>query len=431
MISTQARRLTASIATRGKIGDIQEEVQSALRGDFPHGRARAALDGLLKHAASTVPAYRGIESTDLQNFPVTSKADLKSEPSRFISSTYPFSALTTVSTSGSTGVPFVSYRDSGKRLRHRGSLVGSFVFQGADPFGPRIVSKAWGSHGIRPKIASFLQQEIQHSAGSVMEPSTLDLCKWLRKHPGALVMGYSSYLEQVMREAEEEGIELPLPVGALVGASEPASDYLVSNAVRIFGTPLRMRYSNMENGMIAVSKDDVNRYHVDYSSFKVEIIEENGDAPVRPGEIGRLVVTDLFNYGMPFIRYDTGDLAAWAVDNDNVAIDSVLSDIAGRRLDTITISDDGSPKTAHALQIWAPTAKLTEIRQFQLRQHAIGQFTWVLNARQSDSLEDALEEILTDRIGNVDHVAFKYVEDIPVLASGKRQFFVNEIENGG
>jgi len=183
----------------------------------------------------------------------------------------------------------------------------------------------------------------------------------------------------------------------------------------------------MENGIIAVTGEDISTYRIDSSSFKVEILDLEGDWPVPAGDVGRLVVTDLFNYGMPFIRYDTGDLAAWAKDRDGKVEETSITRIAGRRLDTITVSRGENPLTAHALQIWAPTAKLTEIRQFQLRQHDVGHFTWVLNAEKSDSLEDTLRAILVDRIGPIERVNYEYVTEVPVLSSGKRQFFVNEL----
>ena len=38
----------------------------------------------------------------------------------------------------------------------------------------------------------------------------------------------------------------------------------------------------------------------------MEILDEDG-APTKPGSVGRVVVTSLYNYAMPFIRYELGD----------------------------------------------------------------------------------------------------------------------------
>ena len=50
------------------------------------------------------------------------------------------------------------------------------------------------------------------------------------------------------------------------------------------------------------------------------------------GELARIVVTDLFNYAMPLIRYDTGDLA---VVEKHEKYGKVITSIEGRRTDFI------------------------------------------------------------------------------------------------
>jgi phenylacetate-CoA ligase len=52
-------------------------------------------------------------------------------------------------------------------------------------------------------------------------------------------------------------------------------------------------------------------YHVVAENAVVDIVGDDG-RPVVPGETGRVVLTGLYNYAMPFIRYAVGDVAAWA-----------------------------------------------------------------------------------------------------------------------
>ena len=50
--------------------------------------------------------------------------------------------------------------------------------------------------------------------------------------------------------------------------------------------------------------------HVNTDCCVLEIVNEAGE-PVPPGVEGHVIVTNLFNHTMPFIRYALGDLTAW------------------------------------------------------------------------------------------------------------------------
>jgi phenylacetate-CoA ligase len=61
-------------------------------------------------------------------------------------------------------------------------------------------------------------------------------------------------------------------------------------------------------GFIALQCPRHEHYHVQSESVLVEVLDEDGE-PVRPGEIGRVVLTSLHNFAMPLIRYAIGDYA--------------------------------------------------------------------------------------------------------------------------
>ncbi len=53
--------------------------------------------------------------------------------------------------------------------------------------------------------------------------------------------------------------------------------------------------------------------HVFTEGVFLEIIRQDGK-PAGPGEIGKVVLTNLFNQAMPFVRYDIGDMAVASGD---------------------------------------------------------------------------------------------------------------------
>jgi phenylacetate-CoA ligase len=72
------------------------------------------------------------------------------------------------------------------------------------------------------------------------------------------------------------------------------------------GCEIYDRYGLEEIGAVGVECSAHDGYHINVESVIVEVTDDSY-APVSPGTQGRVLVTDLFNFGMPFIRYDTGD----------------------------------------------------------------------------------------------------------------------------
>ncbi|OYN87984.1 hypothetical protein CGZ92_06945 [Parenemella sanctibonifatiensis] len=427
MIGSSLRHTAAVALTRGQLEPVAAEVEAALRGGQPTPAKRIAI---MKHALEQVPFYRRLGEVAFIDLPVVDKALIRASQDDFLAAGFDRSKLAATHTSGSTGIPFTTYQDGAKVLRHRGSLVANYRFVGADPWGPFLHTKQWGTLTSRQRWVMQLTKNHFAYAGVHQDPRPpASIAGWLKRHPGAVAMGYSSYLEGLFRAWDESGLSIPPgTVRAVVGISEPASPFLTILTKRLFGVSPRMRYSNMEMGLIAVSGEDMSVYHIDTSSFHVEILEVDSNRPADPGQSGRIVVTDLTNRAMPLLRYDTGDLGRFVVSNDGVLDRSRLTDIQGRRLDVIHAGDAEHPRRLHALQIWGLTTRISEIRQFQLRQHSLGHFTWILNAPASAELERRLQAILETVVGPTEHCDFTYVDEVPVLASGKRQFFVNEIE---
>ncbi len=427
MLMSSIREQAARLLTRGKIDGVAAEVYQALADpDSTDSAARA--EEIAAYAIATVPFYRQFAGLGLADLPVVSKATMQPRVDDFLAAGRDKRRLPSTLTSGSTGIPFRAYRDAEKLLRHRGGLVGTDRSIGVNPYGPTVHARGWGSLSFGQRQWLALKGQLPYRGER--EPAVIRrVARWLTQRPGASILGYSSYVEDLFRGFEREGLSFrPGTVRSVVCSSEPQTPYLDASARRLFGLPAHMRYANMEQGIMAVTGDSIDEYRVDTSSFHIEILKENGDSPAEPGEVGRIVVTDLFNRAMPFIRYDTGDLARFALDAAGRPRRHLLVGLAGRRADVLIAGTPKSPTRASWMVI--PDKVLVtagSIRQFQLRQKAIGEFTWVLNAERSESMEKALCGVLDEHIGNIRECRFIYTHDIPTMASGKRKIFVQEI----
>jgi phenylacetate-CoA ligase len=104
----------------------------------------------------------------------------------------------------------------------------------------------------------------------------------------------------------EQGRALGIETVFLTGETIP--DGTREIVAERLGARLAGLYSCREIGMIATECERAPHYHVAVENALVEIVDDHG-RDVAPGERGRVVVTGLYNYVMPFIRYQLGDIA--------------------------------------------------------------------------------------------------------------------------
>jgi phenylacetate-CoA ligase len=94
---------------------------------------------------------------------------------------------------------------------------------------------------------------------------------------------------------------------AILTAGEPLTDETRRQCTEHLGCSCIDLYSNAECGLIATDCPAGNVMHVQSELCRVEILDRN-NKPARIGAWGRLIVTPLYNFATPLIRYDTGDL---------------------------------------------------------------------------------------------------------------------------
>jgi len=386
------------------------------------------LNDLLSYAVDNTDFYKSYKDfTSLQDFPVVNKNIIREDYSQFISKQHNPESLYKVTTSGSTGTPFTAYQDGIKRARHTADNI-IFNEKAKLRLGDKLYYfRIWNKINQKGRFKKYMQNIVECDAGVFTKDALEQLLNQLREDVASKSMlAYSSTYEALATKIAEynlstEGIQMT----SIITMSERLPEHSKEALRTMFCCPVVSRYSNMENGFIAQQcLEENNEYHINTASFHIEILQFNNDRQVEQGEMGRIVVTDLFNFGMPIIRYDTGDVA---IMNDSSSCEwntAVFSKVFGRKVDFIFSTDDNiiSP---HVITntMW----KYPDIQQFQFVQKGKTNYLLKLNSAElSKSLE---KEIVTDfrsYLGNNAEIKFEYVNEIPVLNSGKRKKIVNE-----
>jgi phenylacetate-CoA ligase len=192
-----------------------------------------------------------------------------------------------------------------------------------------------------------------------------------------------------------------------------------------WGVPVVDTYSAEEVGYIALQCPAHEHYHVQAESVLVEILDERG-APCTPGQIGRVVITDLHNFATPLVRYDIGDYAEVGEPCPCGRTLPVLRRILGR-VRNVLIARDGR-------RYWPAfgsraLGEIAAIRQHQFVQKAydLVEARLVVAAPLMAQEEERLRRHVLSRLPEGFRLQIVYRENIPRGAGGKFEEFVSEI----
>jgi len=377
---------------------------------------KVGVNELIKHAIATVPFYerecRGV--CNINEFPVVSKDVYRKEYEAFRSRSYlKDEQLHAVYTSGSTGNPFKAFQDKDKIVYHQAGLISLNKSIGWELGEKYMFIRAWGSHASG-KMKNFATNVVPIEATNLTRERISDICNRLMgdKNLG-LILGYASSLEMIADYAIEHNLE---PANFNIRLIISDSECLKSNAKKkikkVFGCPVLNRYANNENGIIALTDNDTDCFKVNYAEYYVELLKLNSDDPVTLGEVGRIVITDIYNKAFPFIRYDTGDLGIANKMCGRQVLE--FSQIVGRISDSLTTVDGillGESVVAGKFENYTP------LHRYQVIQE--GNKYKILIEKPFLGEEIELLRRAAQLFGESAHVAIEYTDLIPRQSNGK------------
>ncbi len=126
-----------------------------------------------------------------------------------------------------------------------------------------------------------------------------------RYRPKALV-SYVNPLYELAKYIIDNKLSVFSPKTILTGA-EPLHDFQREVIEKAFNCNVYNTFGCREFMLMSAECREHKNLHINIDHLVVETVSEDGLAIT--GESGDLVVTDLYNYGMPLIRYLNGDRA--------------------------------------------------------------------------------------------------------------------------
>lgn len=388
-------------------------------------RRKALLANLLQHACETTPFYSQYGPLEkLQDFPVVDKMTIRDNFEAFQSRTYANGPKQEVSTSGSSGTPFRIYQNTDKVMRNRADTLYFQKIAGYE-LGYRLYYvRKWLSKYKKNRLATAIRNIEMVNVSDFSDAYLKKLIDTLKKDTSTkVILSYSSALRDICKYLEHTASgPIKTNISSIIAMAEELGDDTRKKLKFYFETPVYLRYSNQENGIISLQlSQKKNDLQINWASYFVEILHPEKDVPVDEGALGRVVVTDLFNYAVPFVRYDTGDLAVMTKQQPYFKGSSSFSKVKGRKMNVIwdTKGHVISGFNIHYLETYP------EIRQFRFIQQDRTKYTIELVVQRPLSPEKQIIDHFKGFLGNDAEIEIVYTDEISRLVSGKRALVVN------
>ncbi len=305
--------------------------------------------------------------------PIMTRGTLQDEKQRLLSTDIPqeYQPFTKVNSSGSTGMPVEVYQPSYKRTFFSATNLLEDVIHGAD-FSKKSASirifKGMGltSEGKDLPHWGAPASDLFHTGPSALLDARQDpdvQADWVIRQNPAYLQIFPSNLVALLPLLRERGAKLS-NLHYIRSVGEQLPSYIREEVRDLLGVKIVDAYSSQEVGFMAIQCPEHDHYHLLQDACFTEILNDE-NKPCAPGEIGRVVVTDLLNPAFPLIRYDIGDYAEAGAPCDCGRGWPVVNRIMGRVRNLVTFPDGSRqwPMTGGA-----HFAKIAPVRQHQMIQ---------------------------------------------------------------
>ncbi|NNL67032.1 MAG: phenylacetate--CoA ligase family protein, partial [Myxococcales bacterium] len=336
-----------------------------------------------------------------------------------------------ITTSGSTGRPFVCYADR-EQLEFRWAATLRAQEWTGYAFGDpcvrlwhQTIGMRW-DQALKERIDGLFCNRLYIPIFEMKEDGLEQTLRTIEAKRPVLVDGYAEAFDFLARHLGDGGGIGHAP-RALMSSAQSLPQHSREVIERAFGCRVFDKYGSREFSGIAYECDAHDGHHVVSEGYLVELLVDG--RPARPGETGEVVITDLNNYAMPFIRYRIGDLAV-AMEQTPCACGRGaprIGEIHGR-VQAIIQGTDGRyvPGTffAHVLKDYEYA-----IERFQVIQDEPGAITfrWVPGGRFSESVLEEVLGAIRRHLGDDLKIRLDRVDHVPMIATGKRMSSISNL----
>lgn len=389
------------------------------------------LNVLLSHSYKNVPYYSNIlkkyKNIDLSNFkdiPLINKNIIRKNAKNLISKDIKRRNYYFNSSGGSTGEPLKFIQDD-LYLKWR-SAANYYYYKNIlkidEPYVKKII--LWGSErdiwenkmSVKEKFFNWTTNTVFLNTFKVREADMEKHIKCINTYKPDIIRGYAGSLYELTKYAEKKDLILYKPK-IIVSSAETLRPEMRNKIEEVFGTKVYNFYGSREVGGLAGECKNGLMHSFSFGNY-IEVLDKN-DNPVKEGEEGRIVVTNLFNYSMPFIRYEIGDLGILGPENCNCGnILPTLKKITGRMSDSF-LKEDGTVVNGGYFAVQFYFKDWVKSYQVIQEDYNFIKILVVLNSELNFSEKMEIENKFKKVMGQDCHIKWEIVDEIPTTNNGK------------
>jgi amino acid adenylation domain-containing protein len=203
------------------------------------------------------------------------------------------------------------------------TMAGRLPIPQNTPFQKTKIAFYIASHGHFAGVITAVQMPV--SVYDVLIISLLDtsarVVEQLNSFQPHRLSGYPSSITSLADLALEG--KLRIQPQRIFVSGDPLTDDMERKIQHAWGVPVHNLYATSESIFLAVKESGQEEMTVMDDLNMLEVLDESNQ-PVPPGEQGRVVLTNLYNYALPILRYELGDYVVRGMTAQNSPFSTIL-----------------------------------------------------------------------------------------------------------
>jgi len=365
---------------------------------------------------------------DLERIPILTKQIIKENWQDFIPKNINKIKYVNGSTGGSTGVP-LRYRMSVEDYERGIALLYICFACGGYNLGDKLAVIAGSSlvptakSETKRKIQDFFLNIRHYSSFEMSEENLFKYFYDVNKWKPDIFRGYPSSIYFFSKFIQDNNLKLNFQPKAIFTTAEKLFDKQRILIEEIFKAKVFDNYGLNDGGISAFECEEHNGLHVGTERAILEIVNDEGKHVIE--QDGKILATSLYNYALPFIRYDTGDLGIISASECSCGRKTpLLKKISGRITDFLKLNNVviGSPVLTILMGKF-------DIEQYQIIQNSPSSIICKIIRGKTFKIEDEnfIKKSFYSHVGDIS-IKFDYIDSILPTRAGKYKFIINKWE---